>query len=109
MFGLFGKKKEGEAKLPGPKDIPELIGRYMVVEMKQEPNYVWALKGVVKPAGGKKDFYCRVFDTGSTAKANVNVKDWTSLDSHPELVLFEGYFNKDTLEVRREKVAAKAA
>ena len=106
MFGLFGKKGEG---LPGPKDIPELVGRYMVVEMKKDANYVWSLKGVVKPAGGKKDFYCRVFDAGSTAKANVDVKNWTSLEGHPELVLWEGYCNKETNVAHREKFTGPPA
>ena len=103
MFGLFGKKKEGEAKLPGPKDIPELVGRYMVVEMKQDPNYVWSLKGVVKPAGGKKDFYCRVFDVSQTREAHVNIENWSSLDGHPELIRWEGYVDMEKNIARPEK------
>jgi hypothetical protein len=75
----------------------------MVVEEKKDPSWVWKLKGVVRPAGKKKAFYCRVFDETQTAKAGVEVKDWTSLDEHPDFILWEGYFDKETNTVRREK------
>lgn len=107
MFWKFWKRKEtkeGEVRLPGPKGIPEFVGRYMVVQMKKDPNWVWTLKGVVRPAGKKKAFYCRVFAEGQVAQAGVRVKDWTSLDEHPELMLWEGYFDKETGEVRPEKL-----
>jgi len=103
---MFWKRKEtneGEEKLPGPKGIPELVGRYMVVEEKKGPNWVWKLKGVVRPAGKKKAFYCRVFDEAQVAQVGVKVKDWTSLDEHPELILWEGYFDKETNIARPEK------
>jgi hypothetical protein len=75
----------------------------MVVEEKKNPDWVWKLKGVVRPAGKEKTFYCRVFDETQTAKAGVKVKDWTSLDDHPDLILWEGYFDKETNTVRHEK------
>jgi hypothetical protein len=101
-FWKHEKSKEGEVRLPGPKGIPELVGRYMVVQEKKHPYWVWKLKGVVRPAG-KKAFYCRVFDEPQAAEAGVKVKDWTSLDDHPDLILWEGYFDKETNTVRREK------
>ncbi|MFB3886078.1 MAG: hypothetical protein ACE144_12685 [Thermodesulfobacteriota bacterium] len=103
---MFWKRKEtkgGEEKLPGPKGIPELAGRYMVVEEKKDPNWVWQLRGVVRPAGKKKAFYCRVFSAPQVAEAGVNVENWASLDDHPDLVLWEGYFDKETNTVRRER------
>ena len=103
---MFWKRKEiqeGEIKLPGPKGIPELAGRYMVVEEKKDPNWVWSLKGVVLPTKKKKAFYCRVFDENQAAKAGVRVNDWSSLDDHPELILWEGYFDKETNTACREK------
>ena len=103
MFWNRKPTKEGEMKLPGPKGIPDLVGSYIVVEMKKDPDWVWQLKGVVRPAGKKKTFYCRVFSEAQVAQAGVNVKDWTSLDGHPELILWEGYFDKQTNMVRQEK------
>jgi len=103
---MFWKRKEteqGEVKLPGPMGIPELVGRYMVVKEQKNPDWVWKLKGVVRPAGKKKAFYCRVFDEAQLAQANVKVKDWTSLDEHPDFILWEGYFDKETNTVSLEK------
>jgi len=94
--------QEGKERLPGPKSIPGPVGSYMVVQMKEDPDWVWQLKGVVRPAG-KKTFYCRVFSDAQVAQAAFKVKDWTSLDGHPELILWEGYFDKETNTVRREK------
>lgn len=106
QFWKREKVKPGEEKLAGPKDIPELLGRYMAVEMKQDPNRVWSLKGVVRQVGNK-EFYGRVFDKAQAAKAGVQVKNWASLDDHPELILLEGYFNKETNTARAEKYAPK--
>ena len=100
---MFLKHKEKEEKLPGPKEIPELVARYMVVQMKHDPDWVWKLKGVVHPAGKKKVFYCRVFDEAQVVQAGVKVKDWTSLDEYPDLILWEGYFDKETNTARPEK------
>ena len=103
MFWKHKQTKEGEEKLPGPKGIPELAGRYMIVEGKKDPDLVWQLKAVIRPAGKKKAFYCRVFSEGQVAQAGANVKDWTSLDNHPDLILWEGYLDKETNTVRHEK------
>lgn len=100
---MFLKRKEAEEKLPSPKEIPELVARYLVVEEKKDPDWVWKLKGVVRPAGKKKAFYCRVFDEAQVVQAGVKVKDWTSLEGHPDLILWEGYFDKETNTARREK------
>jgi hypothetical protein len=103
MFWRRKETKEGEEKLPGPKGIPYPVGRDMVVQMKKDPNWVWKLKGVVRPAGKKKAFYCRAFDEAQVAQAGVKVKDWTSLDNHPDLILWEGFFDKETNTARPEK------
>jgi hypothetical protein len=103
MFWKRKETKEGEVKLPGPKGIPQPVGSHMVVQEKKDPDWVWQLKGVVRPAGKKKAFYCRVFSEAQVAQAGVNVKDWSSLDDHPDLILWEGYFDKETNTVRHEK------
>jgi len=103
MFWNRKQGKEGDEKLPRPKGIPGPVGRYMVVQMKKDPNWVWPLKGVVRPAGKKKTFYCRVFSEAQVAQAGVNVKGWSSLDDHPDLILWEGYFDEQTNTVRDEK------
>jgi hypothetical protein len=103
MFWNRKQTKEGGVKLPGPKEIPEPVGRYMVVQEKKDPDWVWKLKGVVRPAGKNKTFYCRVFIESQVAQSGVKVKDWTSLDERPELILWEGYFDKETNRAWPEK------
>ncbi|OGP55182.1 MAG: hypothetical protein A2162_05280 [Deltaproteobacteria bacterium RBG_13_52_11b] len=103
MFWNRKQARDGEERLPGPKGIPGSVGSYMVVQMKKNPDWVWKLQGVVRPADKKKAFYCRVFDASQAAQAGVKVKDWTSLEDHPELILWEGYFDKETNKVRDEK------
>ena len=74
----------------------------MVVEEKKDPDWVWQLKGVVHPTG-KKAFYCRVFNQPQAAQTGVKVRDWTSLDENPDLILREGTIDKETDTFRREK------
>ena len=103
MFGKRKQTKEGEIGLPEPKGLPTGVASYMVVKMEKDPMWVLDLKVVLRPAGKKNAFYCRVFDATQTAGAKVNVKDWTSLDEHPDLIVLECYFDKDTNIVRPEK------
>jgi hypothetical protein len=69
MFWNPKPTKEGKMKLPGPKEVPEWAGRYMVVQEKKDPDWVWKLKGVVRPASKNKTFYCRVFGESQEARA----------------------------------------
>jgi hypothetical protein len=103
MFWRRKQVKEGEAKLPRPKGIPNPVGAYMVVNMKKDPNWVLNLKAVLRPTDKKKAFYCRVFDVAQTGNANVKVENWTSLDGHPELIVWEGYVDEGTNIARSEK------
>jgi len=105
MFWNRKKGEEGGIQLPGPKDLPQAVGAHLVTQEKKDPDWVWNLKGVVRPAEKKKAFYCRVFNQAQAAQAGVKVKDWTSLDEHSDLILWEGYFDKETNTVRREKYA----
>ena len=108
MFWRHKQVKEGEVKLPRPKEIPGPVGSFMVVQMQKDPEWVWGLKGVVRPAEKKKAFYCRIFDEIQTRKVNVKVENWTTLDGHPELILWEGYFDKETNIARSEKFVGPA-
>jgi hypothetical protein len=96
---MFWKKKSEGGNLPGPKDIPELVGRHLVVALKQDPDWVWRLKGVVRPHPENKDVNdVRVFDEAGVAKNSFKIKDYDSFNQFPEAVLFEGWFNKKTLQ-----------
>ncbi|MFH1650583.1 MAG: hypothetical protein ABID87_00545 [Chloroflexota bacterium] len=95
----------GAEKLPGPREIPELVARHLVVVMKKDPDQVWKLKAVMRrlPSRGKKAFEVRIFDEGVVLKRKIRVKDWTTLDAYPELVLYEGWADPDSRRVELQE------
>lgn len=91
-------------KLTGPRDVPELVGRHLVVALGQNPDWVWHLKSVVQPRlESKYAFYFRVFDEVQTSAKKVSVKNYDSLNAFPDLILFEGWFDKKSCEVHTEE------
>lgn len=97
---FWEKKAEGgPEKLPGPKDIPYPVGRYLVVDMGQDPDWVWQLKGVLLPKEGSREvFHVRIFSANDASMKRVSVKHYHSLDEHPELILFQGWFDKKSMQ-----------
>ncbi len=86
-------------KLSGPKEVPMPVSRDIVVQLKKDPDWVWSLRAVVrKNPTGKKVFDVRVFSEKTAAEKKAKVRDYTSLDEHPELILFEGWFDKESSE-----------
>lgn len=91
-------------KLPGPQEVPQVVGRDIVSKLHKEPDWVWySLKAVVrKNPRGTDVFDVRVFDIKEAA-SKAKIKDYTSLDEHPELILFEGWFDKKSWEAHIEE------
>ena len=44
---------------------------------------------------GKKVSLVRVFDLQQAKQRNIDITTWESLDQHPELIAFEGYYTDD--------------
>jgi hypothetical protein len=86
--------KVKEEKLSRPKDIPESVGRFLVVDLGKNPDWVWQLKSVVRRQAEKHRYDVRVFDEIQTRTKGVSVRDYTTFDEHPELILFEGWYDK---------------
>jgi len=77
------------------------VGIYLIRELKQNANWVWKLKAVVRPRPESKDaFDFRVFDQAQAAAGKVKVKDYNSLNEHPDLILYQGRFDKKSGEVQ---------
>jgi hypothetical protein len=96
---LWGKKsvkeEEKKEKLPVPKEIPEPVRNHLVAERKMDPELVPFLKAVVrKSAKGERVQDIRVFDPAEAEAKKVQVKDYTSLDEHPDLIIYEGWFDE---------------
>jgi hypothetical protein len=102
MSWSFWKKKSAtvelseprEEKLSKPKDIPEPVGRYLVVDLGRNPDWVWNLKGVVRRQGEKHRYDVRVFDDIQARAKGIRIRDYATLDDHPGLILFEGWYDK---------------
>ena len=96
-------KPEAE-KLPGPRSIEELVGRQMVTHLKLDPDWTWQLRSVIRRrTGGPHRFDFRVFSETQVAAKKVKVKNYTSLDSDPDLILYQGWFDKVSMEVHFEE------
>ncbi|MGB5986149.1 MAG: hypothetical protein WBG37_12665 [Desulfobacterales bacterium] len=97
-------------KLSKPKEIPEMVGRYLVVNLKEDPDWVWSLKAVIRPKESVPDaFRVRLFDPARATAYAVRVLDYTSLDAHPHLILYEGWYNKKTQVVQIAYLEQKEA
>jgi len=91
-----GTSNTAGVKLPKPKDLPQQIGMYLVVQERLDPDWVWALKCVLRPhAENKRCFDFRVFDPAKANIAKIQITNYDSLDAHPELILFKGKYDKD--------------
>lgn len=106
---MFWKKKQSTVtkeeepsqpkgeKLPGPRDIPPPLGSYMVVSMNVDPDIVWNLKAVMRQREESADAVdVRLFSRAKADAKNVSVKNYLSLDAYPDLILYEGWWNKKT-------------
>lgn len=91
-------------KLPEPKPISDLLMKYLVTEKDKSPDWVGKLLTVErKSPKGEKAFDVRVFAGYEATEKRVNVKNYTSLDEHRELILFEGWFDKESKRVELEE------
>jgi len=87
-------------KLPGARPIPDQVGKYLIGQMSKEAGWVWRLMAVTRPkAGSERAQDIRVFAGYEASAKNIKIKDYTSLDKNPELILFEGWFDKEAKKV----------
>lgn len=102
MAGGFWNKMFGSGGgLPRPAGIPDHVGRYLVVHLKMNPDLVWKFMAVVRPRGEKRGcFDVRVFDDVQARSRQIAIRDYSSLDDHPELITFEGWYDKNTNETQ---------
>ena len=105
MSWKFWKKETEEtpkkAKLPGPKELPDAVGRKLVVDLGMDPDWTWSLKALIRRRENEKnirDF--RIFDPGKSLATGISVKNFDSLDGHQEQILFAGWYNTETGEIQ---------
>ena len=106
MFKKAFSKEEASTdpaavRLPKPQEMVDLVGRDLVVAKGREPDWVWNLKCVLLPIQGeKKAYFVRVFSPGAAGNKKVNVKNYHSLDGHPDLILYSAYFDRKKMFVQ---------
>jgi hypothetical protein len=84
----------------GPRDIPHWAYLYMVTILKVDPDQLSQLK-CVEQMGFYGDIlvnFIRVFDA-EQAKGTTEIRNFASLDHHPNLILYEGYMEKGSERV----------
>lgn len=92
---------DGTQKLSGPKEMIQHIGGHLVTALNKDPNWVWKLKICFRPNAGGNGFQdFRIFDPGQASMVKVTVKNFSTLDDHCDLILYEGTFNKKTKELK---------
>jgi hypothetical protein len=95
-------------KLPGPRPIQGLIEKYITATYKIDDSIVRLFKMVVrKRPNTEKALDCRIYDPQEAEASEVQVKDYTSLDGHTDLILYDGWFDEESKQVElteRKKV-----
>ena len=81
----------------GPQDIPWRVEVHLRTTLEVPPDNLIGLRSVQKIGfwDGKLVTFIRIYDTRASEEG-LHVKDFTFLDQHPELVLYEGYWEKGT-------------
>ena len=104
MFWNKKPAKEETEKLSGPKPIPKLVQNYLVSKTKMDLNLAEILKAVTrKRTNGGVAFDIRVFDDSEALATKIQVKDYTSLDESPNLIIYEGWYEEESKKVTLEE------
>ena len=117
MNWKFWQKKEtvsvptgGKSQRPDrPRDLPQEVGRHLVVEQNLDPDWIWSLKCVRKPRENSKSTYdIRIFSPETLAQHGLKVREYASLDNHMDLIIYSGWYDKKTLSFQLERLIEEA-
>ena len=86
--GAKEKKKKAVKEIVGPLWWYMVSQHGVIVDVLQNLRRV-ECNGVV---GGKQVIMIRIFDLATANQKGVAIDNHDSLDSHPELILYEGYY-----------------
>jgi hypothetical protein len=68
-----------------------------------DPDLVKLLKAVERKSATGATLNIRVFDNSEATAKKVQVKDYTSLDECPDLIIYEGWFDEGAKQVKLEE------
>lgn len=107
---MFWKKKSSDAntkveakaaeveKAARPRDVPAIVQKYLIAEKKVAPDFTPLLKSVAR-SNGIEGTNIRIFDESDAVARKVQVKNYTTLDEKPELIIWEGKYNEAAKKV----------
>jgi|WetSurMetagenome_2_1015567.scaffolds.fasta_scaffold341448_2 hypothetical protein len=95
MFWKRNEKDQKGAKLSGPKDIPEIIKKYLAANPIIDAGIVPFLKIVVKSSEkGEKVNDVLIFDPSDADAREIKVQNFDSLKENPDMIIAEGWFDE---------------
>jgi hypothetical protein len=101
------KSEKGEArkeKLAGPQAIPGLVQKHLVSDREMDPAVAQILKAVtLRNENGQGGLEIRIFDDSEAQARKVRVADYSSLDEYPDLIIYEGWFDEGSKQVKLEE------
>jgi hypothetical protein len=81
----------------------------MVTKLNEDPDWVWSLREVKRPCiDNRSNHDIRIFDPRAAQRCNVKVENYTTLDNHPDIILYSGTIDTVTSVVQLQR-QAKAA
>jgi hypothetical protein len=99
---MFGKKSDEPKakKLTGPRQTSGLLEKKLSTEYKIDADIMHALMVLVrKIPESEKALVYRVYDSADAEARGVKIKNYTSLDSYPDMILYEGWFDESTGQI----------
>jgi hypothetical protein len=96
-WGSPYKPHHHKINVKGPTNIPIQIGMYLVLQEKKAPDWIWTLSCVECPQGeyNRRNYNFRLFSSSQASLAGVQVTNYFSLDDHPELILYFGWYERN--------------
>ncbi|MFC1863205.1 hypothetical protein ACFL1Z_04545 [Thermodesulfobacteriota bacterium] len=93
----IGEQEENVVEL---EQLSQAIEQYLIQKHKMDAEVINALNIVMmKSPQRKKVLDFRVFDTEEAEAIKVTIKDYVSLNTHPELILYDGWIDEDSNHV----------
>ena len=101
--GKSADKPPAAKKASGPKELPQQVGQHLIVKRKEDPDYVWSLRCVMQLREDDPDLFdIRLFNPEQADDLGIRVANYASLEDHPEMVIWQGWYGKRTQEVGLE-------
>ena len=112
MFWKNKKKALGSKPMKLDRMLYKIIGSEWDKIPQSESDHWVKYMAVMRPQKADGDVHdVRVFDEWSAQQSRISIFNYAALDNHPELVLFEGWFDKKSKkgDIKYKVPAKKAA